>query len=278
MQAWSVHLARAVQTLRDAGVPDPARDARILLAHAAGIAPDRLTLILPDPAPDGAVARFTALIAGRASRVPVSHLTGQRLFWGRSFLVSPAVLDPRPETEILVAAALEQDFTSVLDLGLGSGCILLSLLAERPEARGMGVDLSPAALAVAQENAARLGVASRADLRQGDWFAPVTGLFDLIVSNPPYIAQAEMAALSPEVQGHEPRMALTDEADGLSAYRAITAGAGSHLRPGGHLIVEIGPTQGTEVAGMFADAGLHDIGIRPDLDGRDRVVLGRKPR
>lgn len=278
MPAWSVHLAQAVACLRAAGVPDPARDARILLAHAAGIAPDRVTLILPETAPEEDAARFVALAGRRAAREPVSHLTGERLFWGRSFHVSSAVLDPRPETEILVAAALEETFSNILDLGLGSGCILLSLLAERKDAFGMGVDLSPAALAVACRNADRLGVAPRADLRQGDWFAPVTGHFDLIVSNPPYIAREEMAALSPEVAGHEPRIALTDEADGLSAYRAIAAGIDAHLLPGGRVIVEIGPSQGMAVAGILAEAGLEDIAIRPDLDGRDRVVLGRKAK
>ena len=247
----------------------------MLLAHAAGVGADRVTLILHDPAPAEAAARFADLIARRASRVPLSHLTGQRLFWGRSFRVGPEVLDPRPETEILVALALEVPAQRVLDLGTGSGCILLSLLADRPAMQGTGVDLSAAALHIAAANAEALGVAARTAFLQGNWFQPVTGRFDLIVSNPPYIALPEMADLSPEVAGHEPRLALTDEGDGLTAYRAIAADALDHLAPGGRLMVEIGPTQAAAVAALFAAAGLGAIEIRRDLDGRDRVVAAR---
>lgn len=272
---WAQHLAAAVPALRAAGVADPARDARLLLAYSAGVGPDRVTLILHDPAPDKAAARFADLIARRASRVPLSHLTGQRLFWGRSFRVGPEVLDPRPETEILVALALEAPAQRVLDLGTGSGCILLSLLADCPAMTGTGVDLSAAALHIAAANAEDLGVAGRTEFQQGNWFQPVTGRFDLIVSNPPYIALPEMADLSPEVLGHEPRLALTDEGDGLTAYRAIAADALDHLAPGGRLMVEIGPTQAAAVAALFAAAGLGAIEIRRDLDGRDRVVAAR---
>lgn len=268
-------LPQAVAQLRAGGVADAPRDARLLLAHAAGVAADRLTLQLQDPATEAVSARFAALVARRAAREPLSHLTGQRLFWGRGFAVSPAVLDPRPETEVLVAAALGAPFARVLDLGTGSGAILITLLAERPEARGLGLDLSPDALAVARANAQALGVADRSGWALGDWFAGVEGRFDLIVSNPPYIALDEMAGLSPEVRLFEPHLALTDGADGLSAYRAIAAGAGAHLAPGGRLMVEIGPTQGQAVAALWAAAGLRDIRILPDLDGRDRVVAAR---
>ncbi|MCU0815920.1 MAG: peptide chain release factor N(5)-glutamine methyltransferase [Cypionkella sp.] len=265
-------LPRAVAELRAGGVEEAARDARLLLAHAAGVAADRLTLHLQDPASEAVSARFAALVTRRAAREPLSHLIGWRLFWGRAFAVSSAVLDPRPETELLVATALAEPFTRVLDLGTGSGAILISLLADRPAATGVGVDLSPAALAVARKNAEALGVAERSTWVESDWFAGVEGRFDLIVSNPPYIAAEEMAGLSPEVRLHEPRLALTDGADGLSAYRAIVAGAGAHLAPGGRLMVEIGPTQGQAVAALFARAGLQAIRILPDFDGRDRVV------
>ena len=268
-------LPPAVVQLRAGGVADAPRDARLLLAHAAGVAADRLTLHLQDRATEEVSARFAALVARRAEREPLSHLTGQRLFWGRGFAVSPAVLDPRPETEVLVAAALGAPFARVLDLGTGSGAILITLLAERPEATGLGVDLSPDALAVARANALALGVAGRSAWAVGDWFAGVEGRFDLIVSNPPYIALDEMAGLSPEVRLFEPHLALTDGADGLSAYRAIAAGAAAHLAPGGRLMVEIGPTQGQAVAALWAAAGLRDIRILPDLDGRDRVVAAR---
>lgn len=267
-------MAEAVRRLEAAGVPGAHGDALALIAHAYGNVPRHaLQAELARPLPPEVAARFEAAITARATRQPVAQITGQRPFWRHSFTVTPDTLDPRPETETLVAAALTLPWRTVLDLGTGTGAILLSLLAERPGTRGLGVDLSPAALAVARGNAGRLGIA--AEFAGSDWFAAVTGCFDLIVSNPPYIAAAEMEALSPEVRDHEPRMALTDEGDGLSAYRAIAARAGAHLAPGGWLAVEIGPTQGAAVAAMFTAAGLTEVAVRPDLDGRDRVVLGR---
>ena len=273
--SWAPALREAVARLVAAGVPDAPRDARLLLAHALGIAPDRLTLHLSEPVAPSAADRFAALVAARAARAPVSHLTGQRLFWGRSFRVTPAVLDPRPETETLVALALSEPFARVLDLGTGSGCILLSLLADRPAATGLGADLSPDALAVAQDNAAALGLQDRAAFVCSDWCAAVDGPFDLILSNPPYIAAAEMSGLAPEVRDHEPHLALTDGADGLTAYRAIAAQAPARLAPGGRLMVEIGPTQGAAVAALLAAAGLAAPRIHRDMDGRDRVVAAR---
>lgn len=270
-------LRAAVTRLGAAGVDDPARDARALLAHAMGIAPDRLTLSLADPLTDAAAARFSAAVAARAARQPVSQITGQRLFWGRTFRVTGDVLDPRPETETLVAAALSRPFATMLDLGTGSGAILLSCLGDRPGARGTGTDISASALAVARQNAEALGLADRATFLRADWFDGITGRFDLIVANPPYIAADEMAALAPEVRDWEPHLALTLGGDGLDAYRAIARDAPSHLLPGGRLLVEIGPTQGAAVAGLFAAAGLAAVTVLPDLDGRPRVVSAEKP-
>ncbi|MBN2630586.1 MAG: peptide chain release factor N(5)-glutamine methyltransferase [Rhodobacteraceae bacterium] len=269
-------LSAAIASLRAADVPDPVPDARALLAHAAGIAPDRLTLHLPDVAGADVLERFAALVQRRVAREPVSHLIGHRLFWGRRFAVTRAVLDPRPETETLVAAALSAPFSRVLDLGTGSGCILLSLLAERPDATGLGVDLSPDALTVARANAAILGLDARASFACGTWFAPVSGRFDLIVSNPPYIAADEMAGLSPEVHDHEPHIALTPGGDGLAAYRALAAGLGAYLAPKGRVLLEIGPTQGNRVSALLKAAGFATK-ILPDLDGRDRVVAAHLP-
>lgn len=269
-------LRDATARLAAAGVPDPARDARLLLAHALGIAPDRVLLALQDPLPATAAARFDAALAARAQRQPVSQITGQRLFWGRRFRVTADVLDPRPETETLIAAALQRPFARVLDLGTGSGAILLTLLAERPEATGLAVDLSPAALDVARTNAENLGLAERAAFQQSDWLANVVGQFDLIVSNPPYIAAAEMADLSPEVRDWEPHLALTPGGDGLEAYRTIAAQAPAHLAPDGQLMVEIGPQQGQAVAELFTAAGLHTARILQDFDGRDRVVAAKR--
>jgi release factor glutamine methyltransferase len=269
-------LRAAIARLRAAGIDDAPRDARVLLSHALGIGADRLTLHLGDALADDAAARFDAAVTARAARRPVAQITGQRLFWGRAFRVTADTLDPRPETEILVAEALSAPFFSCLDLGTGTGCILLSCLAERPVATGLGVDLSDAALAVAADNAARLGLGARARFLRSDWFSAVTGRYDLILSNPPYIAADEMAALSPEVRDWEPHLALTPGGDGLDAYRAIARGAPARLMAGGRLIVEIGPAQGQAVAALFAQAGLEAVRVLPDLDGRDRVVAGVK--
>ncbi len=270
-------MVAATARLRAAGVDDPARDARVLLAHAARIEAARVTLIAPEELSHEVAERYDQLISLRAIRVPVSHLIGERDFYGRRFKVSAEVLDPRPETETLIEAALSEPFERVLDLGVGSGCILVTLLAEQQGALGLGVDLSEAACLQASANAVLHRVEARADIRQSDWFSAVKGQFDLIVSNPPYIALNEMDDLSEEVREHEPQMALTDGADGLSAYRLICAGLGRHLAQGGRVLVEIGPTQGAAVAEMMRAAGLVEVTVLPDLDGRDRVVLGRNP-
>lgn len=220
---------------------------------------------------------FQAAVIRRASREPFSHISGKRMFYKSAFTVTPDVLDPRPETELLVETALEKPFRRVLDLGTGSGCILISLLLERPEATGVGTDVSEKAVLVAGENAAQLGVADRLILPLSEWYDDIGGRFDLIVSNPPYIAADEMPSLEPEVRLHEPRLALTDEADGLTAYRAIAKGALAHLVPGGRIMVEIGPTQANDVIDIFSAAGLENPVVKTDLDGRDRVVSATAP-
>lgn len=265
-------MAAAAARLRAAGVDNPARDARVLLAHAARIEAARVTLIAPEELEPEIAERYEQLIALRAIRVPVSHLVGEREFYGRRFKVSGDVLDPRPETETLIEAALAEPFSRVLDLGVGSGCILVTLLAERPEATGVGVDLSEAACLQASANAVLHRVQARAEILQSDWFSDVRGQFDLIVSNPPYIAAEEMPGLSEEVRRHEPEMALTDGGDGLGAYRSIAEHVAAHLTPGGRLMVEIGPTQAAAVSAILERAGLSDIAVVQDLDGRDRVV------
>ncbi|MBE0554518.1 MAG: peptide chain release factor N(5)-glutamine methyltransferase [Rhodobacteraceae bacterium] len=269
-------LRAAVLRLRDAGVDDPARDARALLAHAMGLPADRLTLHLPDALDAAQEAAFHAAIAARAARQPVAQITGERLFWGRAFRVTPDTLDPRPETERLVEEALSRPFVRMLDLGTGTGCILISCLLGMKMATGLGTDLSAPALKVAEANAARHGL-TRARFQAGDWFAGIPGRFDLIVSNPPYIAQGEMAGLAPEVRDWEPHGALTPGGDGLDAYRAIARGAPARLMPGGRLLLEIGPTQGAAVSALLAAQGLTAIRVLPDLDGRDRVVAAVAP-
>lgn len=267
---------RALQDARRrldlAGVPNPARDASALLEAAGAGAADRL--------PPDVAARFEHLVARRVRREPVSHLTGRRAFWMHDFIVTPDVLDPRPDTETLVETArdvlLDAEAPRLLDLGTGSGCILLSLLHELPGATGIGTDISSAALDVARRNADRVGVADRVTFGQADWLRGVAGRFDLIVSNPPYIAEAEMADLQPEVRDWEPHLALTPGGDGLAAYRILARDAPAHLGPGGWLMAEIGHRQAAAVTALWRQAGLTRIGVTRDLNGRDRVVSGQK--
>lgn len=271
-------LEAGVARLRAAGIEGAPRDARRLMAHALGVDAARLLLAMTDPVNDAQRQRFCAAIAARARQQPVAQITGQRLFWGRGFRVTSDVLDPRPETEILIAAALGQSFSRVLDLGTGSGAILLSLLAERPQAQGVGTDLSRTALDVAQGNARALGLADRAEWIVADWLDGISGRFDLIVSNPPYLSAQEHAELAEDVRLWEPRMALVphdDDGRGLVAYRQISARARAHLVTGGWLMVEIGPSQGADVRELLAKAGFMELQILRDLDGRDRVVMGR---
>lgn len=271
-------MTEAGQRLSEAGIDNGHGDAMALMAHAFGRTVPRYELmgVLRDPLPPEAATRFEAAIAARLKRQPVSQITGSRAFWKHRFEVTPDTLDPRPETETLIALAIEAPFTRLLDLGTGTGAIALSLLAERPGATGTATDLSEAALAVAARNAAALGLADRVTLLRSDWFAEVEGAFDLIVSNPPYITEAEMADLAPEVRDWEPHMALTPGGDGLSAYRAIAASAPAFLAPGGRLLVEIGHRQGPAVVDIFRAAGLDAAGVHTDIDGRDRVVSARR--
>ncbi len=259
-----------------AGIDAPLREARLIVAHVLDLPAARLTLVEHDPIGADMLQALKEVADLRLERRPLSHILGRRAFYKHEFHVGPDVLDPRPETETLVVAALEHRFETVLDLGTGSGAILLSLLAERVGVRGAGSDLSPAALRIAEGNAARLGVAARVQFVLSDWFGAITGRYDLIVSNPPYIAANEMPDLALEL-AHEPRMALTDEGDGLSAYRIIAGGAAAYLAPGGWLLLEIGHLQGPEVLAILQGAGLEDVRIRPDMDGRDRVIMGRNP-
>jgi release factor glutamine methyltransferase len=265
-------LRAALPRLQTAGIERAGRDLRLLLAFAIGIPPDRLTLVLDDPLSDAAAVRFEAAVQARVSRQPVSQIVGGRQFWGRWFRVTPDVLDPRPETETLIAAALDGTFSRVLDLGTGSGVILITLLAERRLATGTGVDLSEKALSVAAANAASLAVADRAIFLQSDWLRTVSGTFDLVVSNPPYIAEAEMPGLAPEVLQWEPRLALTPGGDGLAAYRSILRDIRLVLTPPGRVLLETGAGQGDAVAALCQAAGLRAVTVLQDIDGRDRVV------
>lgn len=270
---------RATAALAAAGIVDARLDAELLLRHVTGW--DAAVLIVrSNEALDASVAqRFDALVAERARRRPLQHLTGVAHFWRHEFRVTPDVLIPRPETEHLVEAALEWmkpiARPVVADVGTGSGCIAISLALDRPDARVHAIDLSPAALAVAGDNAARLGAA--VELHQGDLLAPVSGrTFDVVVSNPPYVAPEEVAALAPEVRDHDPRLALVPPGDRSSVYRRLAAEAFGALRPGGALLLEIGQGMEAEVAALLADAGFRVERVVPDLQSIPRVVLATR--
>jgi release factor glutamine methyltransferase len=255
-------------------------EAELLLMHALGC--DRAWLFAhPDAVPAQAVAaHFDTLLARRAAGEPLAYLTGTRGFWNLDLSVTPAVLIPRPETELLVELALarlaEIEGPRVLDLGTGSGAIALAIAGERMDAVVVATDASAQALAVARDNAQRHRL-QRVELRSGDWWQPVAGeRFHLIASNPPYIAADDPHLRDGDVQ-HEPRAALAAGADGLDALRVIAAGAGAHLEAGGWLLVEHGYEQGAAVRALLAAAGLAGIETRPDLEGRERVSLARSP-
>jgi release factor glutamine methyltransferase len=276
-------LRSATAYLEKAGIEGAGRDVQIILSSNLGVEVGRIRLMQDDPLPAMCQSvefkrSFWEDIYAREQRRPVSKIINRRAFWTSDFLVTDAVLDPRPETETLIEAALGiGPVGRVLDLGTGSGAIAISLAKEWPDALVIATDVSRDAIAVAGRNVVQLGVEDQVMFLESDWFSAVQGQFDLTVSNPPYIALDEMDELSPEVRGFDPRMALTDEGDGLSCYQIIAAGAGAHLKAGGWLMVEIGPTQGAAVSEIFDAAGFADVGIRRDLDGRDRVVVGQKP-
>ncbi|MDP6346438.1 MAG: peptide chain release factor N(5)-glutamine methyltransferase [Alphaproteobacteria bacterium] len=275
--------AAARRRLRGAGVGDAGLDASVLLAHALGT--DRLALIRdPDRRLSPAeTARYETLIGGRAARQPVSRLLGRREFWGLDFNIGPAVLDPRPDSETLVEAALALSPANgrprrIADLGTGSGCLLLALLYEWPAAWGLGLDIDPAAIAVARHNAARLDLAARSTFLVTDWAAAVDAAFDLVVANPPYIASATIGGLSPEVGHHDPRLALDGGPDGLAAYRAIAGELARLLAPGGQALLECGVGQADAVADLLAGERLDVAERRCDLGGVERCLVVRRRR
>lgn len=249
-------------------------EARTLLSLAAGVSRAGLVTLDVKEFSEEMMSRYVELIERRKSGTPMSHLRGTRDFYKHTFKVTPDVLDPRADTEVLVETALSEPFDRVLDLGTGSGCVVLSLLAERKASLGVAADISEAALVVAQQNAELLGVRSRVDFTCSDWFEQIEGRFDLIVSNPPYISLQDYEKLKIDVRGFEPRIALTDEGDGLSVYRLLCAQSGAYLRHGGHLMVEIGFDQSRAVTQIFQAAGFREIQCLHDIEGRDRVITG----
>ena len=278
-------LAQAARELRDAGIESAEWDAERLLRSVLGW--DRAALVASpaaSPSPERE-AEFRRLVGARAHRVPLQHLTGTQAFWKQELRVTPDVLIPRPETELLVETALEllrkRVQPMIVDVGTGSGCIALALAAEREDAELYATDVSEAALAVARENARRLGLARRVAFALGNLLEPVAaaihGRADLVVSNPPYVGPSERDSLAPEVRDHEPALALFPPGDALSVYRRLVPAAAEALKPGGALVVEIAPGLDRDVAELLEAAGFEGVAIRLDLAGRPRAVLGRRP-
>lgn len=277
VQAWGA----AKKRLEAAGLDSPVIDARLFVEAACDAT---RTDIVTDP--HRAVtaeqeAALNAYLERREKREPVSHILGRKGFWKVMLSVTPDVLTPRPDSEAIVDFALksygERERFSILDLGVGSGALILAILAERPAAKGLGIDVSEEALAVARENAANLGLAQRCALLRGDWTAGLDDAgFDLVVSNPPYIATHVIEELEPEVRDHEPRLALDGGPDGLSAYRILAPEILRVLKPGGRFAVEIGYDQKAAVEALFREAGGQAVRTLVDLSGNDRVVTGEK--
>lgn len=257
-------LRDAAARLAAAGIDESMREARILWRNAADH------------------HAFEAFIARREKREPVAYILGRREFWSLEFAVSPAVLIPRPDSESLIEAALKEFAATpparIIDLGTGSGCLLITLLTEWPNAAGIGIDASPAALAVARANAARHNLEARANFRAGDWLHGIDEKFDFVISNPPYVSDPAFAALEPDVRDHEPAMALKGGPLGLNALERITHGLRAVLADEGLAIVEIGFDQGPQAHALFTNAGLNVTRIVTDLAGRDRAVVARLPQ
>ncbi|HWJ87476.1 MAG TPA: peptide chain release factor N(5)-glutamine methyltransferase [Pelagibacterium sp.] len=262
------------------GIETAALDARLLARHVLGLDDTGLIASEPDPFPAEKTEALEALALRRVAGEPVARIRGVQEFYGLDFGLNAATLVPRPETEMLVdfgiATLRERHAPRILDLGTGTGCIVLALLDALPEASGVGVDISELALDQARSNAEALGVGDRFGARQGDWFAPVGNeRFDLIVSNPPYIASAVIADLETGVRDFDPVMALDGGEDGLAPYRILAAEASGHLRENGVLALEIGFDQGQLVERLLQAAGFSDIAIAKDLAGHDRMVTAR---
>jgi release factor glutamine methyltransferase len=284
--ALGMTVAQARRTLTDifrqAELDSPELDARLLVGHALGLDHTGLTIDSGRSLGGNAAHALAALATRRLEREPVARILGVKEFWGLPLRLNDATLVPRPETETVVEAALAAIDSAgprtralrIADLGTGSGALLIALLTELPNAAGVGTDVSREALATARDNAGRLGVVARAEFAICDFGSALTGSFDLVVSNPPYIASADIDTLSPEVR-HDPRPALDGGADGLDCYRTIAGQAPGLLKPNGDLVVELGIGQEPAVAKLFHAAGLAPLPARPDLSGIPRALQAR---
>jgi release factor glutamine methyltransferase len=273
-------LAEVAAALASAGFDDSRRRARRLVAAALHLSATEVFAHPERPVSEREATRIADILRRALAHEPLSRVFGAREFWGMEFRLSPDTLDPRPETETVVEAVLAQVTDRqhpyrLLDLGTGSGCLLLALLSELPEATGIGVDRAPGAVAAARDNAIALGLGDRAGFAVGDWAAAIGGRFDIVVANPPYIATGAIADLPPEVRDFDPHRALDGGIDGLDAYRAIAVSLPELLAPDGIFAAELGSGQAEAVAGMLAAAGLKVGGLVDDLAAIARCILAR---
>ncbi|MGF7207758.1 release factor glutamine methyltransferase [Skermanella aerolata] len=272
-------LRHAEALLREACVDTPELDARILMGASLGMTREHMLIHATARLNQAQVGRVLGFIARRVDREPVSRILGRREFWSLDFHLSPATLDPRPDSETLIDEALagipdRKAPLTVLDLGTGTGCLLLALLSELPNAAGTGIDRSEEAVATATANARRLGFGQRARFAVGDWGDGLSERFDLVISNPPYIPEAEIETLAPEVVRFDPVAALAGGPDGLNAYRTIVAQLPNLLKSNGKVIFEVGAGQAADVARLLVTAGFSGIGTRCDLGRVERAVFG----
>ncbi len=275
-------LAVAAKRLAAAGIEAPMREARLLAAHALKVDPVALVTGRDDDPGAAARSAIEGLVARRAGREPLSRILGEREFWSLSFAIGPAVLDPRSDSETLIEALLRHrpdrhEPLRLLDLGTGSGCLLLTALSLYPKAWGLAVDLSGAALRVARDNARALGLTSRVGFCQGDWASALAGGWDLVLCNPPYIVGSEIDRLAPEVRCHDPREALDGGRDGLAAYGRLVPQVADRLAPGGLLLLELGMGQDRAVGTLLAEEGLILGEAARDLAGRVRCLVATRP-
>ena len=261
--------------LRECGISDPIRDARLLLADCLELRTQNLNLLNDSYISEIKISKFWRMVKERCKRKPVSKILGYRSFWGRDFEINENVLDPRGDTETLIELILDCKFENMLELGTGSGAIAITVLAERPEVTCVATDVSEYALKTASKNSKRHGVESRLKLLHSNWFEKISGSFDVIVSNPPYISSEEYAQLSAEVVKYDPKISLTLGGDGLEAYREILSRALEKLSKNGHIFLEIGYTQANAVGHLFREAGFQQIKVHKDLGSRDRVISAK---
>jgi release factor glutamine methyltransferase len=259
-------------------IENPQLEARILLAFAARVEQTRVIGYPEDKLDNTVIRNLEKIIARRKTGEPIAYITGVKEFWSLNFNVTPETLIPRPDSETIVQSVLDtitnhMDRLSILDLGTGSGCLLLALLSELPNAKGVGIDISPATCKIAKKNAKELGLNNRAKFCQGNWMEGILDQFDIIVTNPPYIAEPDIKLLDREIQLFEPHLALSGGPDGVSAYRLIAKGSIARLKTAGILVVEIGINQAQSIKNIFIENGLEIIKTQRDFSNIERCIL-----